>query len=108
MPAVCPHAHGLDFTGHQTNQSACFRAVRHSFLACAQVWLRVQVTGADIPMPYASNLEYEAIPKTKHVVNAIFGGAEGRRAFVGQGRATSARPCLWPFCVSNRLMRTIA
>ena len=30
-----------------------------------------RVTGADIPMPYAANLETEAIPQVKNVVNAV-------------------------------------
>merc|ERR1719352_1347680 len=30
-----------------------------------------RVTGADIPMPYAANLEVEAIPVTKNVINAV-------------------------------------
>eukprot|EP00316_Scyphosphaera_apsteinii_P023860 CAMPEP_0119312154 /NCGR_PEP_ID=MMETSP1333-20130426/25212_1 /TAXON_ID=418940 /ORGANISM="Scyphosphaera apsteinii, Strain RCC1455" /LENGTH=335 /DNA_ID=CAMNT_0007316727 /DNA_START=109 /DNA_END=1116 /DNA_ORIENTATION=+ len=30
-----------------------------------------RVTGADIPMPYASNLEVDAIPQTKNVINAV-------------------------------------
>jgi len=30
-----------------------------------------RVTGADIPMPYAANLEIDAIPQTKNVINAV-------------------------------------
>ena len=30
-----------------------------------------RVTGADIPMPYAANLEVEAIPVTNNVINAV-------------------------------------
>jgi len=30
-----------------------------------------RVTGADIPMPYAANLEVEAIPQAKNVINAV-------------------------------------
>merc|ERR1719364_375803 len=30
-----------------------------------------RVTGADIPMPYASNLEVEAIPIAQNVINAV-------------------------------------
>ena len=30
-----------------------------------------RVTGADIPMPYAANLEVEAIPVSKNVINAV-------------------------------------
>merc|ERR1711908_22696 len=30
-----------------------------------------RVTGADIPMPYAANLEVDAIPKAHNVVNAV-------------------------------------
>ena len=30
-----------------------------------------RVTGADIPMPYAANLEVEAIPVSRNVVNAV-------------------------------------
>lgn len=30
-----------------------------------------RVTGADIPMPYAANLEIDAIPQVKNVVNAV-------------------------------------
>ena len=30
-----------------------------------------RVTGADIPMPYAANLEVEAIPVTQNVINAV-------------------------------------
>ena len=30
-----------------------------------------RVTGADIPMPYAANLEVDAIPVAKNVINAV-------------------------------------
>ena len=30
-----------------------------------------RVTGADIPMPYAANLEVEAIPVAQNVINAV-------------------------------------
>ena len=30
-----------------------------------------RVTGADIPMPYAANLEIEAIPVPANVINAV-------------------------------------
>ena len=30
-----------------------------------------RVTGADIPMPYAANLEVEALPVVQNVVNAV-------------------------------------
>jgi len=30
-----------------------------------------RVTGADIPMPYAANLEVEAIPVQQNVINAV-------------------------------------
>ena len=30
-----------------------------------------RVTGADIPMPYAANLEVEAIPVAHNVINAV-------------------------------------
>ena len=30
-----------------------------------------RVTGADIPMPYAANLEVEAIPVATNVINAV-------------------------------------
>ena len=30
-----------------------------------------RVTGADIPMPYAANLEKDAIPIAQNVVNAV-------------------------------------
>ena len=30
-----------------------------------------RVTGADIPMPYAANLEVDAIPVAQNVINAV-------------------------------------
>ncbi len=31
----------------------------------------VRVTGADVPMPYAANLEYLALPQVETIVNAV-------------------------------------
>jgi pyruvate dehydrogenase E1 component beta subunit len=30
----------------------------------------IRVTGADVPMPYAKNLEHEALPNVEKIVNA--------------------------------------